>query len=150
MAPRAARDGVGRQDRCGELRADKYPARNGGRKIEDLIDHIGKDRLVGRAWPPGFGHSAAPGTQIRSRSLRRGLCKDRSGLPQVMELRSGHPDSKQTARRAENCGSFPPIQNNEMSDLFGGRTRARTWDPLIKSQLLYQLSYAPGSNPDVR
>ena len=23
----------------------------------------------------------------------------------------------------------------------GGRTRARTWDPLIKSQLLYQLSY---------
>lgn len=29
----------------------------------------------------------------------------------------------------------------------GGRTRARTWDPLIKSQLLYQLSYAPGDLP---
>jgi hypothetical protein len=28
-------------------------------------------------------------------------------------------------------------------DKFGGRTRTRTWDPLIKSQLLYQLSYAP-------
>jgi hypothetical protein len=27
----------------------------------------------------------------------------------------------------------------------GGRTRARTWDPLIKSQLLYQLSYAPAT-----
>ena len=26
-----------------------------------------------------------------------------------------------------------------------GRTRARTWDPMIKSHLLYQLSYAPGS-----
>ncbi len=26
---------------------------------------------------------------------------------------------------------------------FGGRTRTRTVDPLIKSQLLYQLSYAP-------
>jgi hypothetical protein len=25
----------------------------------------------------------------------------------------------------------------------GGRSRARTYDPLIKSQLLYQLSYAP-------
>jgi hypothetical protein len=25
----------------------------------------------------------------------------------------------------------------------GGRTRIRTWDLLIKSQLLYQLSYAP-------
>ena len=27
----------------------------------------------------------------------------------------------------------------------GGRSRTRTYDPLIKSQLLYQLSYAPGS-----
>ena len=26
----------------------------------------------------------------------------------------------------------------------GGRSRDRTCDPLIKSQLLYQLSYAPG------
>ena len=25
----------------------------------------------------------------------------------------------------------------------GGRSRIRTYDPLIKSQLLYQLSYAP-------
>src|SRR5260221_604201 len=31
----------------------------------------------------------------------------------------------------------------KMIDLLGGRTRTRTWDPLIKSQLLYQLSYAP-------
>jgi hypothetical protein len=30
-----------------------------------------------------------------------------------------------------------------LSEKLGGRTRARTWDPLIKSQLLYQLSYAP-------
>jgi hypothetical protein len=30
-----------------------------------------------------------------------------------------------------------------LSGKSGGRTRTRTWDPLIKSQLLYQLSYAP-------
>jgi hypothetical protein len=30
-----------------------------------------------------------------------------------------------------------------VTERIGGRTRARTWDPLIKSQLLYQLSYAP-------
>ena len=30
---------------------------------------------------------------------------------------------------------------------FGGRTRTRTWDPLIKSQLLYHLSYAPAWAP---
>ena len=28
-------------------------------------------------------------------------------------------------------------------DFIGGRTRTRTWDPLIKSQLLCHLSYAP-------
>ena len=28
-------------------------------------------------------------------------------------------------------------------DYFGGRSRTRTYDPLIKSQLLYHLSYAP-------
>jgi hypothetical protein len=27
--------------------------------------------------------------------------------------------------------------------LLGGRSRTRTYDPLIKSQLLYHLSYAP-------
>jgi hypothetical protein len=30
-----------------------------------------------------------------------------------------------------------------MKRINGGRTRTRTLDPLIKSQLLYQLSYAP-------
>src|SRR5438067_11457408 len=35
----------------------------------------------------------------------------------------------------------------QIADLIGGRTRTRTWDPLIKSQLLYQLSYAPGISP---
>jgi hypothetical protein len=31
----------------------------------------------------------------------------------------------------------------EVREKIGGRTRTRTLDPLIKSQLLYQLSYAP-------
>ena len=37
-----------------------------------------------------------------------------------------------------------------LSDWIGGRTRTRTLDPLIKSQLLYQLSYAPGSTAVAR
>jgi hypothetical protein len=36
-----------------------------------------------------------------------------------------------------------PAISPQLFDFLGGRTRARTWDPLIKSQLLYQLSYAP-------
>ena len=41
----------------------KDPARNGGRKPEDLIHHIGEDALVGSAWKLGYGRSLAPGTQ---------------------------------------------------------------------------------------
>ncbi len=38
-------------------------------------------------------------------------------------------------------GGVPPPPGL-MFDRIGGRTRTRTLDPLIKSQLLYQLSYA--------
>ena len=34
-------------------------------------------------------------------------------------------------------------QTTTLADKFGGCSRIRTYDPLIKSQLLYQLSYAP-------
>jgi hypothetical protein len=39
-----------------------------------------------------------------------------------------------------------PGSSNDFRVLTGGRTRTRTLDPLIKSQLLYQLSYAPFTN----
>jgi len=47
----------------------KDPARNGGRKVEDLIHHIGTDTLVGWAWHPGFGRARAPGTQKEAGAL---------------------------------------------------------------------------------
>ena len=47
----------------------KDPARNGCRKVEDLIHHIGTDTLVGWAWHPGFGRSPAPGTQKEAGAL---------------------------------------------------------------------------------
>jgi integrase len=51
-------------------------------------------------------------------------------------------ERNQRRAKAVNRAVNRPLAN-ELSD--GGRTRTRTWDPLIKSQLLYQLSYAPGS-----
>ena len=47
----------------------KDPARNGNRPVEALIDHIGKDTLVGWAWQPGFGRTPAPGTQAQAGAL---------------------------------------------------------------------------------
>jgi hypothetical protein len=41
----------------------KDPARNGGRTLEQIHEHLAKDTLVGWAWAPGFGRTPAPGTQ---------------------------------------------------------------------------------------
>jgi hypothetical protein len=50
-------------------------------------------------------------------------------------VRNGRPPGSQDESRATFL--------NLIRYFDGGRTRARTLDPLIKSQLLYQLSYAP-------
>ena len=47
-----------------------------------------------------------------------------------------------TTPRRFSCGLLRVLEG------LGGRTRARTWDPMIKSHLLYQLSYAPGTGPE--
>jgi hypothetical protein len=59
----------------------KDPARNGGRKVEDLIDHIGKDTLVGWAWAPGYGREPAPGTQDEAGALVRAWVKSGAACP---------------------------------------------------------------------
>ena len=57
------------------------PARNGGREVEDLIDHIGKDTLVGWAWKPGFGRSPVPGTQQQAGALVEAWAKTGAACP---------------------------------------------------------------------
>lgn len=47
----------------------KDPGRNGNRKVEDLVAHIGTDKLVGWAWAPGFGRASPPGTQKEAGAL---------------------------------------------------------------------------------
>ena len=54
---------------------------------------------------------------------------------------------RRPAPRAAETGT--PLELSDRVRDFGGRTRTRTWDPLIKSQLLYQLSYAPAEPPDM-
>jgi hypothetical protein len=41
----------------------KDPARNGGRSLQQIHEHLADDALVGWAWAPGFGREPAPGTQ---------------------------------------------------------------------------------------
>src|SRR5580658_3798839 len=50
---------------------------------------------------------------------------------------ASHAENRRVTCLSIQCGANRHIESA------GGRTRTRTLDPLIKSQLLYQLSYAP-------
>jgi hypothetical protein len=67
LAPREmAWEGKTLGDICAQI---KDPARNGGRSLEALVEHIGTDHLVGWAWAPGYGRRPAPGTQKEAGAL---------------------------------------------------------------------------------
>src|SRR4029077_10895751 len=59
----------------------KDPARNGGRSLEALVEHIGTDHLVGWAWTPGFGRRPAPGTQSQAGALVEAWAKTGAACP---------------------------------------------------------------------
>jgi hypothetical protein len=60
----------------------KDPVRNGGRKLQDLVHHIGEDTLVGWAWAPGFGRRPAPGTQKEAGALVEAWVKTGAVCPE--------------------------------------------------------------------
>jgi hypothetical protein len=41
----------------------KDPAKNGGRTLDQIVDHMAHDDLVGWGWHPGAGREPVPGTQ---------------------------------------------------------------------------------------
>jgi hypothetical protein len=67
LAPREmAWEGKTLGEICAQI---KDPARNGGRSLEALVEHIGTDHLVGWAWAPGYGRRPAPGMQKEAGAL---------------------------------------------------------------------------------
>jgi hypothetical protein len=79
LAPREmAWEGKTIAEICAQI---KDPTRNGGRKPEDLIAHIGKDTLVGWAWAPGYGREPAPGTQDEAGALVEAWVKSGAACP---------------------------------------------------------------------
>jgi hypothetical protein len=79
IAPREmAWEGKTLPEICAQI---KDSARNGGRKPEDLIHHIGEDTLVGWAWAPGYGRTPAPGTQKAAGALVEAWVKTGAACP---------------------------------------------------------------------
>ncbi|CAN5519063.1 hypothetical protein BH09PSE4_BH09PSE4_01930 [soil metagenome] len=66
----------------GEIcRQIKDPKRNGGKSLADLIEHNGKDDLVGWGWHPGKGRAPAPGTQAQFGALTKAWVESGAECP---------------------------------------------------------------------
>ena len=53
---------------CGQL---KDSARNGGKSLNEIVEHATHDSLVGWGWKPGAGREPAPGTQAAFGALMK-------------------------------------------------------------------------------
>jgi hypothetical protein len=59
----------------------KDPKRNGGKSMEQLVEHMAEDTLVGWGWAPGVGREPAPGTQKEFGELIRAWVESGAACP---------------------------------------------------------------------
>ena len=70
------------QRSLGEICAQvKDPARNGGQTLEQIVEHMANDPLVGWAWKPGGGREPAPGTQAAFGALVKAWADSGAACP---------------------------------------------------------------------
>ena len=86
----------------------KDPERNGGKTMDEIVEHMAHDSLVGWGWNPGAGREPVPGTPGRVRRTDRPLGGRRRGLPACMKEGDAGQDGVTTsilpvnARRVHN------------------------------------------------
>lgn len=79
LAPRSmAWQGLTLGQICAVIKDTK---KNGGLSLEQLIDHNGKDELVGWGWKPGPGRIPAPGTQAEFGALTKAWVESGAACP---------------------------------------------------------------------
>ena len=59
----------------------KDPARNGGHPLNEVVEHMAHDALVGWAWNPGPGRESAPGTQASFGALAKAWADSGAACP---------------------------------------------------------------------
>jgi hypothetical protein len=59
----------------------KDPARNGGKTLDEIVEHMAADELVGWGWEPGAGREPAPGTQAELGAHTRAWVDAGAGCP---------------------------------------------------------------------
>jgi hypothetical protein len=65
-------------DICAQV---KDPARNGGHKLDEIVEHMAHDDLVGWAWQPGADREPAPGTQAAFGALIKAWADSGAACP---------------------------------------------------------------------
>lgn len=65
----------------------KDPARNGGKTLAAIHDHLAHDALVAWGWEPGDGRTPAPGTQAQLGALIGAWIESGAGCPSEDEPR---------------------------------------------------------------
>ena len=63
---------------CAQL---KDPERNGGKTMDEIVEHMAHDSLVGWGWNPGAGREPVPGTQKVFGELIRRWAADGAACP---------------------------------------------------------------------
>jgi hypothetical protein len=84
-----------------------------------------------------------PARDVAQTPLRANLGKPAKFAPRLLVRRIRPLGAALDASRSASAPHEATLAVSVIEGI-GGRTRTRTLDPLIKSQLLYQLSYAPG------
>lgn len=85
LAPRSmAWQGKSPAEICEQL---KDPARNGGRSLEQIVEHGAHDRLVAWGWSPGSSRAPAPGDQARFGELLAAWVKAGAHCPKETATR---------------------------------------------------------------
>lgn len=60
----------------------KDPARNGGKTMDQIVEHMAHDELVGWGWHPDVGRRPAPGTQEQFGALIKAWAASGAACPQ--------------------------------------------------------------------
>ena len=130
-------------------------------RILSVVQYSPRIRLIARSDQPNLEVSASVETSAQlGRHHTRGVSECRSAVNAVKKLEARWADTPEQFSRThfidpsrtadERSLAAATLRNPSLTcDLydfvaeFGGCARIRTLDPLIKSQLLYQLSYTP-------
>src|SRR5712671_3005157 len=136
-----SRSRTGRGSRLGPVNQESQPRclRGANRaRVLTMVNALDPSRRVRESSGPGTGKLASVSTGGPALARPTGFAAPAATRPRTAPLRGPEPASA-TPAATDPFTAAPPLLQRRGED--GSSSRTRTCDPLINSQLLYQLSY---------